>query len=237
MGCLFFSSPKAELVLALPVGARLQTWRAMNPQPPADVPAGYYLDAYNGGPQWNYWTADGRVANDLPIFLPRYRPGHTYHIGVPHWRLRHPDGVVAIWDEYTNIGRFENGADEVRPRCSPSVTAEKLRGLDYRRMPGMYLPGWAATHWAKCISVFPQRLGDATEEQARAELVELGRSGHYCDYTWPAEDAAHRFRLTSAAASFETMVAAVHKARVPPDTWGWRYEFEMAARPEKERTP
>lgn len=45
-----------------------QTRRVMNPQPRTDAPGDWYLDAYDGGPQWNWWDQQGRVANTEPFW-------------------------------------------------------------------------------------------------------------------------------------------------------------------------
>jgi hypothetical protein len=54
----------AESVRGILAGIKIQTRRVLKPQP-EHVPDGYYFDAYNGGPNWNFWTPDDKMANGI----------------------------------------------------------------------------------------------------------------------------------------------------------------------------
>lgn len=54
---------------------KTMTRRVIKPQPRCDLD-GAYFDAYNGGPQWNWWLPDGRMCNSHDIIkCPYGQPG------------------------------------------------------------------------------------------------------------------------------------------------------------------
>lgn len=63
-----------EMVRAILEGRKTQTRRVIKPQPEQPAP-GSYFDAYNGGPQWNWWAADNRQHLDQIIKCPFGKPG------------------------------------------------------------------------------------------------------------------------------------------------------------------
>jgi len=65
-------------------GKRTQFRVPINPQPQCDIPDAYF-DAYNGGPQWNWWTKDNRVCNGHEIYTCPYVVGK--HIVTPDFML------------------------------------------------------------------------------------------------------------------------------------------------------
>ena len=67
-----------DMVRAILDGRKSQTRRVMKPQS-QDAPDGGYIDAYDGGPQWNWWTPGGVLCNNRHIWTCPY--------GVPGDRL------------------------------------------------------------------------------------------------------------------------------------------------------
>lgn len=63
-----------EMVRAILEGRKTQTRRVVKPQPvsPGD---GAYFDAYNGGPQWNWWAPDNKQYLAQIINCPYGKPG------------------------------------------------------------------------------------------------------------------------------------------------------------------
>jgi hypothetical protein len=63
-----------EMVREILAGHKTMTRRAIKPQPvqPSD---GSYFDAYNGGPQWNWWASDNRQHLEQIINCPYGKTG------------------------------------------------------------------------------------------------------------------------------------------------------------------
>jgi len=57
---------QADMRQAIRDNLKTQTRRVMSKQPSCNI-EGAYFDAYNGGPQWNWWLPDGRMCNDRDI--------------------------------------------------------------------------------------------------------------------------------------------------------------------------
>lgn len=89
--------------------------------------------------------------------------------------------------------------------------------------PSIHLPKSVSRIWERVISVFPERLGDITEEDAVREGVEpYGDSGFYKDYLKQGDWVA------SAYASFISLWMSIHGPESwNPDLWVWRIETEV----------
>ncbi len=63
--------------------------------PECDVP-GAYFDAYNGGPQWNWWDSQNRVCNGHGmITCPYGHPGDVLAVHVPRYYWVGPGPTLA----------------------------------------------------------------------------------------------------------------------------------------------
>jgi hypothetical protein len=81
-------------------------------------PEGCYLDRYHLGPQWNFWTIDGRVMNDAPMWQCPYGAAGDYaRLWVREaWRMR-PDGTIAFRAD--DAGALELGGSWQSPLFLP----------------------------------------------------------------------------------------------------------------------
>jgi len=206
---MFFSGDKARLVLAQPLGTIFQTRRLVNlPGEPGD------------------WRFDGQASNSDAQFTcvldrrefiavrPRYPVGQVCYVGVPHWRLNTTSGPLIV-------------------QTAPPPDESVLRGLGYRLMAGRSLPARAARAWVVPIEIRVQRVGDITEADARAELVEshdFGGGLRWRDYL---ED-GQPFTLTLPSTSFFMMLIAAHRGKpVPRDAWCFAYTCKRVERPKE----
>lgn len=107
-----------------------------------------------------------------------YSPGEIVALTLPHWRWNSACGVH-IWDRVTQADRFWEAG------CVCAIPSEhKLApNIGYNRRPAMFMPVWAALHFATIVSCEPQVLGDVTDQEAILE-------GCYTDGDyWYAPDA------------------------------------------------
>jgi len=140
---IIFTAPMIPPILA---GDKTQTRRVMKPQPP--TVSLLLLDAYNGGPQWNFWTLDHKVCNNLPIWKCPYGvPGNK--LWVRETWAEHPDGDGIIYRA-----------------TDPGWDAEKT-GVKWRSP--RFMPRWASRILLEVTEVCVQRVQDISEEDAKAE--------------------------------------------------------------------
>ena len=204
-----FSKYKAPQVLALPVGATFQMRSLIKlPGAPGD------WARTGGGPiKWAFSRKLPSGEIERMTCLPRYPVGQTCYLGVPHWRCQ-AEG-------------WERGAISFVPMPRPT----------WKAMGGRYLPQSAATGWAVPIEIRVQRVGNITEADALAELVEhmrVPQTGQWLwrDYLADETDGA-LFRLYTRRESFFTMLDAANGGKpVPRDTWCFAYTLHKISREE-----
>ncbi len=196
-------------------GSKTQTRRVMKPQPPKDIPDGVYLDAYDGGPQWNFWTRDGRVCNEMPMWKSRYQVGDMLYVRHAHWYHAAPDvansGNEQIWDEITQCVRWPTG-HSVKD-CNP----EPPNAFWRKHRSAAQMPKWAARTWAECVKVRVERVQDISEEDALAEGAER----------LALDDLGHSWRTYRRG--FQSLWDATHgKGAWDRNDWVEVYDFKLA---------
>lgn len=166
---------RGEQVRAVLEGRQTQTRRLIKPQPEQPAP-GSYFDAYNGGPQWNWWAADHRQHLDQIIQCPYGKPGDR------------------LWVRETWAARPLH--DDLPPRDIPKGSkvyypATPELGLlnCEKQRPSIHMPRWASRITLEITGVRVERLQDISEEDAKAEgaqhFPELpGRSPYGQDGRW-----------------------------------------------------
>ena len=227
--CLTFSKHKAPQVLALPIGARFQTRRfiTFNTIPPT-LAAEWQLFPEECFPEAGFFLFMREQGSPMWYSVRcRYRPGDVCHVGVPHWRMRDTDGAISIWDEWSTIERWVDGRNEAVLQ-DPSTFLASCR----RYMAGRFMPGWAATSWARILSATPQRLQDCTEQDAVAELVEFSAHGAPGGGPGWRDYGSGNFVRTCALGSYRSMLNAVHGRDVwAQSPWVWRIEAQICEKP------
>ena len=133
--------------------------RPVKPQPisPGD---GAYFDAYNGGPEWTWWTPDNRQYLSQIIRCPYGKPGD---------RLRGREAYGYAWmseqevKESIELGEGPSlfyRADWPDSNVQPSITD--------RWLPSSRMPRWAVRNWLEITEVRCGRVQEMSEEEAIA---------------------------------------------------------------------
>jgi len=218
---LSFSHDKARAIVALPMGAEFETRRKMK-FPYASNEAGCWgflrMDEHQG--RFGAWF---QCPYGGPIhFVPRYYPGRVYPLGFPH-QVWH-DGQVYIPCQERIV--FKDGDTHIG--C-------KEVGWHTAMRAGWVLPAYAYTHWVEVVSAEPQRLGDVTEAQAKAELVEHHSDpaiALWRDYT----DRDGGYACRTAWRSYLTLIDSIHgPGTAARNEWFWRYCLRRVPKPQAKK--
>jgi len=137
-----------EMVRAILDGRKTQTRRVVKPQPECDIP-GAYFDAYNGGPQWNWWTEDNRLCNAHTIVeCPYGQPGDR------------------LWVRETFCRNYRSGRLIYR-------ATEKMYNLpiNSKWTPSIYMPRWASRITLEIKDVRVEKVRKISEKDAKEEGV------------------------------------------------------------------
>ncbi len=150
---------KAEMIRATLDGRKTQTRRVMKPQPKCNVPNAYF-DAYNGGPQWNWWTEDNRLCNASTILKCPY--------GIPGDRL----WVRETWKP---LGPWVKDIPSILYRADKKTISYPGRGksltidLSDKWKPSIHMPRWASRITLEVTNVRVERVQDISEADSIAE--------------------------------------------------------------------
>ena len=135
--------------------------RPVKPQPvsPGD---GAYFDAYNGGPEWTWWTPDNRQYLSQIIRCPYGKAGDRLR-GREAWQSV-PFGPHRDWP----------GCPDLRPRKTCELN--RARVVIWRadgEMPGpeiwrpsIHMPRWAVRNWLEITEVRCGRVREMSEQEA-----------------------------------------------------------------------
>lgn len=200
---------KGRLVRAILEGQKTQTRRPVKPQPKCELD-GAYFDAYNGGPQWNWWLPDNRLCNGHDIIRCPY--------GVP---------VDRLWVRENFYVQPELWARDHGPQPRHFTADGDTQCLeDYVQKPSIHLPRWASRITLEVTGVRVERVQDITEEDAKAEGMEF--DGRY----WIG--GIHPLKKTpqcwpTATQAFHASWNAIYEARRRgwlANPWVWVVEFK-----------
>jgi hypothetical protein len=143
---------KDDMIRAILEGRKTQTRRIVKPQPEQPGP-GYYFDAYNGGPQWNWWDKDHRQHLGQIFKCPYGKPGDRLWVRETFSASEFMDcRYRADGQQFLNV----NGKDTNTP-CEVKWT------------PSIHMPRWASRITLEITDVRVERLQDISEEDAIAE--------------------------------------------------------------------
>lgn len=150
-----------EMVRAILEGRKTQTRRPIHPGPGSPPKPNAYFDAYDGGPQWNWWTADNRVCNASPIM--------ECPFGIPGERLWVQESI-----RICGVGD-DDGAPATEPPVFYMADGECP---DKDSWPHVHLPTdiprWASRLILEVTEVRVQYIKEISHEDALAE----GCRGH-----------------------------------------------------------
>jgi hypothetical protein len=146
---IIFSGPSIPAILD---GRKTQTRRLMKPQPPTYQSGLVYLDAYNGGPQWNFWDKLNRVMNNMPMWTCPY--------GVPGERL----WVKEAWRLNHNPDSPKNGQVEYRADYQDAVCQDLITWRSPR-----FMPKDLARIWIEITEIRVQRVQEISIDDLYAE--------------------------------------------------------------------
>jgi hypothetical protein len=149
-----------EMVRAILAGRKTQTRRVMEPQLP-ELKEGAYFDAYNGGPNWNFWTADNKMMNSIEGQKPNScqwacpygKNGDRLWVKEHHARI--PNYPIC------RVHYFADGP-------MPSLDERHDAGL-LKSYPSIFMPRWASRILLEVVSVRVERLQEISEEDAKSE--------------------------------------------------------------------
>lgn len=163
-----------RMIEALLADRKTQTRRLVKKLAECDIP-GAYLDAYNGGPEWCWWTADDRQCNGHgSIRCPYGKPGDLLWVKESHWRdWREPN--VVIYDATPEWGKYRDEPFPVRSTNPDGhqPTREESRAAMlpkfWRRRSPMLMPRWASRLTLQVVAIRIERVQDISEADAQAE--------------------------------------------------------------------
>lgn len=136
--------------------------------PPCNVP-GAYFDAYNGGPEWCWWTSDNRQCNAHGVIrCPFGRVGDVVGCREAYYAdLRDPltgRNPAIIYASTPEFAKERMGASVIRCKCPDETcpTREEceanLIGHRYQRLqPASTMPRWAVRLYPVVASVAIRR--------------------------------------------------------------------------------
>ena len=146
-----------------------QTRRLMIEQPSCDLD-GAYFDAYDGGPQWNWWLPDGRMRNGHDIIhCPYGKVGDVRCMCEP--LVRGLDGMTYYGDVV-----------DTRPLCitqAISLITGKPIPWRWKReyLASLHMPTEAARTVRRTTGIRVEKLQEISEEDAIAEGIDMTPHG------------------------------------------------------------
>lgn len=149
---------KDDMIRAILEGRKYQTRRLLKFHPVQPGP-GYYFDAYNGGPQWNWWDKN-----------------HRQHLGqIFKCRYGKPGDHLWVQEDYgykiRNVGGTPHEQAAYRATDPDAVSCYDCNGKEQPLLwqPAETMPREASRITLEITNVRAERLQDISEEDAKAE--------------------------------------------------------------------
>ena len=142
--------------------------RPAKPQP-ISPGEGAYFDAYNGGPEWTWWTPDNRQYLSQIIRCPYGKPGDRLR-GREAWALVNADedGI----DDWVDMGPIPNQLPwpgwQVWHRAGHSWAYDHPDDRGFRWRSAITMPRWAVRNWLEITEVRCGRAQEMSEDEAVA---------------------------------------------------------------------
>jgi hypothetical protein len=149
----------APMVHALLEGHKTQTRRIIKPQPVSPGEDAYF-DAYDGGPQWNWWTPDNRQYLTQIINCPYGKSGDLL------WARE-------MWKGPTSVlfrSSFDLSKGPPAPKCFYKADVQgdsPYQPANWKS--SIHMPRWASRLTLELTDVRVERLQDISEDDAKAE--------------------------------------------------------------------
>ena len=174
-----------EMVRAILDGRKTQTRRAIRPQPGKPPSEGAYFDAYDGGPQWNWWSKDNKLHNDGPIIKCPYGiPGDRLWVRENFGILNIDRNMLARFPlfevEEPDVPKGSSVFDKAIACRDDKIRVEKGYELLYQAdgdkglkgwRPSIHMPRWAARTFLDVLSIRVERVQDISIQDILAEGI------------------------------------------------------------------
>lgn len=169
---ILFSGPMVQAILD---GKKTQTRRVIRPQPYCSsemVTRGAYFDAYNGVPQWNWWTEDGRLCNGQTIVD---CPFGT--IGSKLWVKE----TWRVYDKYDDIKPTELPDNIPVEYKFPPTKGAYIPGHDGRWRPSIFMQKRFSRIKLEITGLRAERLQDISEDDIWSEGLDKDAYDEWLD--------------------------------------------------------
>lgn len=202
---------KDDMIRAILEGRKYQTRRLLKFHPVQPGP-GYYFDAYNGGPQWNWWDKN-----------------HRQHLGqIFKCRYGKPGDHLWVQEDYgykiRNVGGTPHEQAVYRATDPDAVSCYDCNGKEQPLLwqPAETMPREASRITLEITNVRAERLQDISEEDALREGVE--HDSPHRSY-FPTAEGGPAFR--SAAGAFRRLWQSIYGLDSwDANPWVWVIEFK-----------
>jgi len=187
-----------EMVKAILEGRKTQTRRAIKPQPSEfkEGPLAHerkhpssYIDAYNGGPYWAWWTSDNRPG-------PQWKCPHG-KVGDRLW-VRETFAIESNWNLECDPDYpppFNDGRPVKRNTCpeygsyweqchyratdsKPDLSYDDLEGPSCRWKPSIHMPRWASRLTLEITDIRVEHLQCISQNDCCSEGVVCSNESH-----------------------------------------------------------
>jgi hypothetical protein len=154
-------------------GEKTQTRSIVKPEPPEPQEESHYFDAYNGGPQWNWWDQENRVCNDayydvdgISWTCPFGTPGDVLWVR-EGFRLAKRLDDTSPKEAATEDGMVEPPVPQVRYEADGRIITEADEWG--RKRPSAHMPRELCRLRLRVEDVRVERVQQISGEDARAE--------------------------------------------------------------------
>jgi len=158
----------ADMVKAIDEGRKTHTRRIIKPQPISPTKDAYF-DKYNNGPQWNWWTKEGKQYLSQIIKCP-YQPGD-------HLWIKQNFQITKFCDKFVT-GSREDGSHFIIKLTNDEWAKFKKWKQPYAKKSKLFMFKSLAYKWIEIVSVRAERLQDITKD----DILKESLTGEYMLY-------------------------------------------------------